>query len=148
MKLMIVESPAKIKKIKPCLDSDWIVKGSAGHIRDLPDDDMGFEPPEFKPNYVIMKDKKKTINELRSLADSADEVYLATDLDREGEAIAFHLEQALGLSNPKRITFNEITETAIHKALKNVRTIDYDLVRAYEGRRVLDRNSATRPKSL
>lgn len=139
MKLMIVESPAKIKKIKPCLDSDWIVKGSAGHIRDLPDDDMGFEPPEFKPNYVIMKDKKKTINELRSLADSADEVYLATDLDREGEAIAFHLEQALRLSNPKRITFNEITETAIHKALKNVRTIDYDLVRAYEGRRVLDR---------
>lgn len=139
MKLMIVESPAKIKKIKPCLDSDWVVKGSAGHIRDLPDDEMGFEAPEFHPQYVTMKDKRKTINELRSLADEADEVYLATDLDREGEAIAFHLEKALGLSNPKRITFNEITQTAIQNALSNVRTIDYDLVKAYEGRRVLDR---------
>jgi len=139
MKLMIVESPAKIKKIKPCLNSDWVVKGSAGHIRDLPDDEMGFEPPEFNPKYVAIKDKRKTIRELQSLVDEADEVYLATDLDREGEAIAYHLEQTLGLFKPKRITFNEITQTAIDNALKNVRTIDYDLVKAYEARRVLDR---------
>jgi DNA topoisomerase-1 len=139
MKLMIVESPAKIKKVKACLDSNWIVKSSVGHIRDLPDDKMGFTAPDFKPVYVAMKDKLKIISQLTSVASGADEVYLATDLDREGEAIAWHLEQALGLSNPKRITFNEITKTAIDNALENVRTIDYDLVKAYEARRVLDR---------
>lgn len=139
MKLMIVESPAKIKKIKQFLGDGWIVKGSAGHIRDLPENEIGFELPDFLPHYVPMKGKKKTIDDLKELSFKADEVYLATDLDREGEAIAFHLEEALNLKNPKRITFNEITQKAIDNSLKNVRQINYDLVRAYEARRILDR---------
>lgn len=139
MKLMIVESPSKVKKLKSFLGAEWVVKGSAGHIRDLPENELGFSAPDFVPNYVTMKDKAQILKDLRSLVDRAEEVYLATDNDREGEAIAFHLEKALRLKNPKRIVFNEITESAVRKSLTAVRTIDYKLVSAYEGRRVLDR---------
>lgn len=139
MKLMIVESPNKIKKIKGYLGDGWKVSASVGHIRDLPDKEMGVEPPYFKPKYVVSPDKKKVVSELKKLASVASEVYLATDPDREGEAIAYHLKDCLNLNNPKRVTFSEITKTAIGKALQNCRSIDDDLVAAQESRRVLDR---------
>ncbi|MDA0115946.1 type I DNA topoisomerase [Vibrio sp. 2art] len=139
MKLMIVESPNKVKKIKGYLGEGWRVSASVGHIRDLPDKEMGIEPPDFKPKYVISSDKKKVVSELKKLASNATEVYLATDPDREGEAIAFHLKMCLGLNNPKRVTFTEITKSAITKAIQNTRTIDNHLVSAQESRRVLDR---------
>ena len=139
MKLMIVESPNKVKKIKGYLGDGWRVSASVGHIRDLPDKEMGVEPPDFKPKYVVSPDKKKVVSDLKSLASGASEVYLATDPDREGEAIAFHLKMCLGLTNPKRVTFTEITKSAISKALQNTRMIDDNLVSAQESRRVLDR---------
>lgn len=139
MKLMIVESPNKIKKIKSYLGDDWRVSASIGHIRDLPVKEMGIAPPDFKPQYVISSDKKNIVDELKKLTKAASEVYLATDPDREGEAIAYHLKICLGLNNPKRVTFTEITKGAIAKALQNTRPIDDNLVAAQESRRVLDR---------
>lgn len=139
MKLMIVESPNKIKKIKGYLGDGWRVSASVGHIRDLPDNEMGVSPPNFQPKYVISQDKKRVVSELKKLSANASEVYLATDPDREGEAIAFHLKVCLGLDNPKRVTFTEITKSAIEKALNNTRHIDNALVSAQESRRVLDR---------
>lgn len=139
MKLMIVESPNKVKKIKEYLGDGWRVSASIGHIRDLPSKEMGVEPPDFNPKYVINPDKKKIVSELKKLASNASEVYLATDPDREGEAIAFHLKICLGLNNPKRVTFTEITKSAIIKAIQNPRTIDNHMVSAQESRRVLDR---------
>lgn len=139
MKLMIVESPNKIKKIKTYLDSDWLVAASVGHICDLPKDEMGVEPPNFKPKYVIYDEKKKVVANLKTLLKQADTVYLATDFDREGEAISYHIKQLLGLKDYKRITFNEITKSAITNSIKNARLIDNQMVYAQEARRVLDR---------
>jgi len=126
--LVIVESPNKCKKIQAYLGDGWIVKASMGHVRDLPPKEMGVNMDSFKPDYVPNNKSK-----------SADEVYLATDPDREGEAIAWHLQQALYLKNPKRVLFNEITKKAVNHAVENPTLIDYNLVHAQEGRRVLDR---------
>jgi DNA topoisomerase-1 len=141
MKLLIVESPAKAKTIEKYLKGAYKVKASVGHIRDLPksnkqaiDIDGG-----FLPHYVISKGKEKVVHELTSLAQEADEVLLATDPDREGEAIAWHIQQACKLGKPKRIVFNEITESAVNEAIKHPRDIDTKLRKAQEARRVLDR---------
>lgn len=138
-KLAIVESPGKVKTIKKYLGAGWDVKASVGHIRDLPKDQFGVAPPYFKPTYLISPDKRKVVQELQAAARKASEVYLATDDDREGEAIAFHLKEVLSLSNPKRVTFKEITPNSIKKAFASPRTIDVNKVAAQEGRRVLDR---------
>jgi DNA topoisomerase-1 len=129
MKLVIVESPAKAKTIEKYLGKDFTVKASVGHIRDLPKSNKKAIDIEhgFKPHYEVTKGKEKVINELRKLADKADEVILATDLDREGEAIAWHLKELLGLKKPKRIVFNEITKDAVQNAIENPRTIDEHL---------------------
>lgn len=139
MRLMIVESPNKIKKIQSYLGEGWTVAASVGHIRDLPEKDIGVAPPDFKPNYVISTDKKSVVAKLKALASKATEVYLATDPDREGEAISYHLRVALGLKAHKRVTFNEITKKAITHAIESARQIDTKLVAAQEARRVLDR---------
>ena len=140
--LVIVESPAKAKTIERFLGKDYIVKSSFGHIRDLSKKQLGVDVANgFKPNYEIAEDKKNIIAELKKLANKADYVWLATDEDREGEAISWHLFETLKLdeNKTKRIAFHEITKTAIDKALKNPRSIDIDLVNAQQARRVLDR---------
>ena len=141
MKLLIVESPAKAKTIEKYLDNKYTVRASVGHIRDLPKSNKKAVDIEngFVPHYEISPLKKKVVSELRDIAKKADEVVLATDLDREGEAIAWHLSEALDLKNPKRIVFNEITEGAIKEALAHPRTVDMNLKEAQEARRVLDR---------
>ncbi|MEK9129989.1 MAG: type I DNA topoisomerase [Patescibacteria group bacterium] len=148
MNLIIVESPTKAKTIGKFLDSSYKVESSFGHVRDLPKSEMGIEiENNFKPKYVIPDKAKKKISELRKLAQKADLVILATDEDREGEAIAWHLVKALDLNDSKnkktkkneRIVFHEITKNAILNALKNPREIDVNLVDAQQGRRVLDR---------
>jgi len=142
-KLLIVESPAKAKTIEKFLGSDFAVKSSYGHIRDLEKgNDLGVDVDnDYKPNYVIPPDKFKTVKELKDAAARADEVWLATDEDREGEAISWHLCEVLGLDphNAKRIVFHEITKTAIQNAVKNPRLLDLNLVNAQQARRVLDR---------
>lgn len=137
MDLIIVESPNKTKKIQSFLGSGYKVAASAGHIRDLPEKEMGVEAPDYRPKYVLTK--PDVVKRLKSLAANASRVILATDPDREGEAIAWHLQQALGLKNPVRVAFHEITEKAIKKALQETGTIDKNLVAAQEARRVLDR---------
>lgn len=139
--LVIVESPAKAKTIENYLGKDFTVKSSFGHVRDLPAHDMGVDVANgFNPLYEISEDKVKVINELRSIAKSADEVWLATDDDREGEAISWHLKEALGLpDSTKRIVFREITKSALQNAIEKPRQIDLDLVNAQQARRVLDR---------
>jgi DNA topoisomerase-1 len=139
--LVIVESPAKAKTIEGYLGKDFTVKSSFGHVRDLPKDGLAVDVLNgFQPSYEISPDKKKLVSELKSLAKSAEEVWLATDDDREGEAISWHLKEALGLrDNTKRIVFREITKSAIQNAIKSPRTIDVDLVNAQQARRVLDR---------
>ncbi|MDR1608337.1 MAG: type I DNA topoisomerase [Deltaproteobacteria bacterium] len=139
MKLLIVESPGKVKKIQSFLGSDWKVAASVGHVRDLPRDRAGVYPPNFEPQYVATERGEKIIADLKRLTDQAEMVYLATDPDREGEAIAWHLKEALELTEPQRVTYSEITETAIKKALAQPRLIDDHLVKAQLGRRVLDR---------
>lgn len=141
MKLLIVESPAKAKTIEKYLENKYTVKASVGHIRDLPKSNKKAIDIEggFLPHYVISKDKEKVVNELKTLAAKADEVLLATDPDREGEAIAWHIKEACGLKKPKRVVFNEITKTAVQEALKHPRDIDEHLRSAQEARRVLDR---------
>lgn len=138
--LVIVESPAKAKTIEGYLGSDFTVKSSFGHVRDLPDKDLGVDVHNgYQPAYEVSPDKVKVINELKKLA-KASEVWLATDDDREGEAISWHLKEALGLpAQTKRIVFREITKGALQKAIQNPRTIDMDLVNAQQARRVLDR---------
>ncbi|MBP6925549.1 MAG: type I DNA topoisomerase [Candidatus Pacebacteria bacterium] len=140
-KLVIVESPAKAKTIEKYLGKDYVVRASIGHIRDLPktNKDAIDIPAGFVPRYEISPAKKKVVSDLISLAQKSDEVILATDLDREGEAIAWHLAEALHLKNPKRIVFNEITKEAIGEAIKNPRQVDIKLKEAQEARRVLDR---------
>lgn len=140
--LVIVESPAKAKTIEGFLGKDYTVKSSFGHIRDLPGKNISIDiENDFEPEYVINEDKKKVVNELKKLVKGADIVWLATDEDREGEAISWHLKEALKLkdANIRRIVFHEITKTAIAKAIENPRTIDENLVNAQQARRVLDR---------
>ena len=138
--LVIVESPGKIKKINSILGKDYLVKASVGHVRDLDHSNLGIDiENNFKPTYVISKDKKKVVNDLKSCVKSCSEVILAADEDREGEAIAASLAEVLNLKNPKRIVFNEITKNALTNALKNPRQINYNLVKAQETRRFLDR---------
>ena len=140
--LVIVESPAKAKTIEGYLGSDFTVKSSFGHVRDLPKDGIAVDVTNgFKPAYEVSPDKRALVNELKKLAGQKGmEVWLATDDDREGEAISWHLKEALGLrDNTKRIVFREITKTAILNAIKQPRTIDVDLVNAQQARRVLDR---------
>lgn len=140
--LVIVESPAKAKTIEKILGSDYLVKSSIGHIRDLAKNEMSIDIKNgFKPKYEISPDKKKTVSELKKLAKDSETVWLATDEDREGEAIAWHLCEALGLDykETKRIVFHEITKNAILESVKNPRTIDKNLVDAQQARRVLDR---------
>ena len=139
MNLLIVESPGKVKKIQGFLGSGWKVMASYGHVRDLPEKENGVAPPEFKPHYVPTDFGKKTLANLAQAAKSAEAVYLATDPDREGEGIAWHMAEALKLSTPKRVAFNEITEKAVKEAVDNPRTIDMQRVKAEEARRVLDR---------
>ncbi len=140
--LVIVESPAKAKTIEKYLGKDFTVKSSYGHIRDLKSKDISIDiENNFEPTYENSPDKKKIIDELMKLVKSAEMVWLATDEDREGEAISWHLEEALKLEEDKtkRITFNEITKTAIQKAIENPRGINRQLVDAQQARRVLDR---------
>ncbi len=140
--LVIVESPAKAKTIEKYLGKDFTVKSSYGHIRDLPKKGMSIDiENNFEPSYAITPEKKKTVAELRKATKAADTVWLATDEDREGEAIAWHLSQALKLkkSECKRIVFHEITKDAILSAVQSPRTIDQNIVDAQQARRVLDR---------
>jgi DNA topoisomerase-1 len=140
--LVIVESPAKAKTIAQFLGKDFQVEASYGHIRDLPKSGMSIDIEHgFKPDYEISPDKKKRIAELKKLAKTAETVWLASDEDREGEAISWHLCLALGLDpkTTKRIVFHEITKTAIERAIEHPRTVDQHLVDAYQARRVLDR---------
>lgn len=141
-KLVIVESPAKAKTIEKFLGKGYTVKSSYGHICDLPDTSLGIDIENgFKPNYQVPADKKKVVADLKALADKAETVYLASDEDREGEAIAWHLQHKLGLKeeNTKRIVFHEITKNAILNAVENPRSVDENLVNAQQARRVLDR---------
>ena len=139
--LVIVESPAKAKTIQKYLGKDFEVKSSFGHIRDLPKKGMGINLENFTPDYEISADKKKVVAELKAASKKAETVWLASDEDREGEAIAWHLAQELKLKseNTKRIVFHEITKNAILKAVENPREIDQNLVNAQQARRILDR---------
>jgi len=140
--LVIVESPAKAKTINKYLGSDYIVKACKGHVRDLPKHRYGIDPGRnFEPQYELLDSHKRVIDELRTAARGADEVYLATDLDREGEAIAWHLAQALEIppQKAKRVIFNEITKAAIQSAFEHPHALDQDKVNAQQARRILDR---------
>jgi len=138
--LVIVESPTKAKTIQKFLGNDFIIKSSFGHVRDLPKRELGIDVEKnFIPKYVVPVKAKKVIAELKKDSAKADQTILATDEDREGESIAWHLQEALKLKNPGRIVFHEITKTAIENALKNPRHIDMNLVNAQQARRILDR---------
>jgi DNA topoisomerase-1 len=139
MNLLIVESPGKVKKIQGFLGPNFRVMASVGHVRDLPVKEIGVEPPDFKPKYIPTDRGKEVLAKLAMVVKDAGGVYLATDPDREGEAIAWHLADALKLKNPKRVTYSEITEKAVKAALAKPRVIDMNLVAAQEGRRALDR---------
>ncbi len=140
--LVIVESPAKAKTISKILGSDYLVKASVGHVRDLPRKKLGVNVRKnFEPQYEVLLEKEPLVEELRQMASQADKVYLAPDPDREGEAIAWHLSELLNLPRKKlmRVAFNEITKDAVLKAIKSPRPIDHRLVDAQQARRVLDR---------
>tara|TARA_B110000503_G_scaffold132267_1_gene208005 strand:+ start:397 stop:2901 length:2505 start_codon:yes stop_codon:yes gene_type:complete len=140
--LVIVESPAKAKTIEKFLGKDFQVESSYGHIADLPSKELGIDVDgDFSPKYIVSDDKKTIVKKLRTLAKKAETVWLASDEDREGEAIAWHLKEQLGLKDEKtkRIVFHEITKNAILKAVENPRDIDYNMVNAQQARRVLDR---------
>lgn len=140
--LLIVESPAKAKTIEKILGEDFEVKSCYGHIRDLKKEGMGIDMNnDYTPSYVVSEDKEKVVKELKSIAKKSKEVWLATDEDREGEAISWHLCEELGLDpvTTKRIVFHEITKPAIKKAVENPRTVNMDLVHAQQARRILDR---------
>ena len=141
-KLIIVESPSKVKPIKKYLGSEYKVMASKGHIRDLPKSKLGVDiENDFAPQYINMADKKDLIKSLKNAASDCDEVYLATDPDREGEAISWHLAQILGLDMNalNRVTFNEVTKSAVTAGIKAPRKLNIDLVDAQQARRVLDR---------
>lgn len=140
--LVIVESPAKVKTIKKFLGSSYVVAASNGHVRDLPKSQLGIDiENDYEPKYITIRGKGEILAGLRKEVKKADKVYLATDPDREGEAISWHLSQALKLEDKKtyRISFNEITKSAVKASLKNAREIDMDLVDAQQTRRILDR---------
>ena len=140
--LVIVESPSKAKTIGKYLGPDYVVKASMGHLRDLPKSKMGVDlEKDFTPQYLPVRGKEDLIKELKKLSSQVDTVYLATDPDREGEAISWHLKELLGLSDEKthRVTFNEITQKVVRESIRNPRDIDYDLVNAQQARRILDR---------
>ena len=140
--LVIVESPAKAKTIKKFLGSKYKIEASMGHVRDLPKSQLGVDVEnDFEPKYITIRGKGELLAKLRKEIKTADKVYLATDPDREGEAISWHLVAALGLDKDKykRITFNEITKNAVKKSIAEARDIDMNLVDAQQARRVLDR---------
>ena len=148
--LVIVESPTKARTINKYLGKDYMVMASVGHVRDLPSrNPKGVKSPvpgvdlekDFEPTYAILTDKKKTISELRKAAKQAADVWFATDLDREGEAIAWHLAEALGvdIAEAKRVVFNAITKSEIEHAFNQPRSIDLNRVNAQQARRILDR---------
>ena len=140
--LVIVESPSKAKTIGKYLGPDYVVKASMGHLRDLPKSKMGVDlEKDFTPEYIPVRGKEELIKELRTAAKQADTVYLATDPDREGEAISWHLKELLNLPDEKahRVTFNEITQRVVRESIQHPRDIDYDLVDAQQARRILDR---------
>lgn len=140
--LVIVESPAKVKTIKKFLGSNYVVIASNGHVRDMPKSQMGIDiENDYEPKYITIRGKGEILAKLRKEVKKADKIYLATDPDREGEAISWHLSKALKLEDKKvyRISFNEITKNAVKASLKNPREIDMDLVDAQQARRVLDR---------
>ncbi len=140
--LVIVESPAKAKTIEKFLGKDFKVESSFGHIADLPSKELGVDVDnDFKPKYIVDKDKKSLVKKLKDLANKAELIWLASDEDREGEAISWHLAETLDLDKNKtrRIVFNSITKSAIQRAIDNPRAINYDLVNAQQARRVLDR---------
>ncbi len=140
MNLIIVESPTKAKTIKQFLGKGFMVESSFGHVRDLPKSKLAIDTENgFEPQYIIVPKARKNVTALKEKVKKSDEVILATDEDREGEAIAWHLTEALKLKNPKRIVFHEITKQAIEDALKNPREIDLNLVDAQQARRILDR---------
>src|SRR5881394_278946 len=128
--LVIVESPAKAKTINKYLGDQYVVRASMGHVRDLPSKGMGVDLETFEPEYEILQSRGKVMTELRKLAKDSHDIYLATDLDREGEAIAWHLKEALGISDAraKRVIFNAITKAEIQKAFKTPQKIDIDRV--------------------
>src|SRR3989344_85184 len=140
-KLLIVESPSKAKTIGKYLGDEYVVRASVGNVRDLPKSNKKAIdiPAGFVPHYEISKGKAEVVHEIESLAKKADEVLLATDPDREGEAISWHIAETCGLKKPQRIVFHEITKNAVEEALKHPRVIDDNLVKAQEARRVLDR---------
>ena len=140
--LVIVESPTKAKTIKKFLGKNYDVIASEGHIRDLPKSSMGIDiDNDYEPHYITIRGKGELLATLKKASKKADFVYLATDPDREGEAISYHLSVALKLEDKKfkRITFNEITKNAVKTSIKNARTVDMDLVDAQQARRVVDR---------
>jgi len=140
MRLLLVESPTKARTLKKFLGKDYEVLASMGHVRDLPASKLGIDTEkDFEPTYIIPTKARKTVNALKKEVKEADSVILATDGDREGEAIAWHLAKALELKNPQRIVFHEITKSAIQEALKNPREIDMNRVDAQQARRILDR---------
>ena len=139
--LVIVESPAKVKTIKKFLGSNYEVMASNGHVRDMPKSQLGFDVEhDYEPKYITIRGKGDILAKLRKAAKKADKVYLATDPDREGEAISWHLSK-LNLEDGKmyRITFNEITKSAVKESIRHARGIDQDLVDAQQARRMLDR---------
>src|SRR3989338_4258643 len=140
MILLVVESPTKGRTISRFLGKNYKVVASFGHVRDLPKLKLGVDVDKnFEPTYTIPTKAKKVVAELKKDVKKAKQVILATDEDREGESISWHLQEALKLKEPQRIVFHEITESAIKEALKNPRTIDMNLVNAQQARRVLDR---------
>jgi DNA topoisomerase-1 len=139
MKLMIIESPGKIAKLSAILGDGWKIAASVGHVRDLPQKEMGVEAPNFIPAYELTERGADVVSRLKKMVKEADVIYLATDPDREGESISWHLQQCLKLDKPLRVTFNEITANAVKAALNQPRLINGTLVAAQEARRVLDR---------
>jgi DNA topoisomerase I len=138
--LIIVESPAKIKTLKNFLGADYLIEASMGHVRDLPKTKLGVDPEKnFEPEYLNIPDRKAVITKLKKAAKEVDTIYLASDPDREGEAIAWHLQEVLKAKDAKRIRFNEITSSAVTESLKHAQTLNMDLVNAQQARRVLDR---------
>ena len=141
MKLLVVESPSKAKTISKYLGKEFKVIASVGHIKDLPKNNKKAITIEdgFTPHYEVVRGKEHVVDELRKECEKSEEVIIATDPDREGEAIAWHIAQICNLEKPKRIIFNEITKEAVQEALKHPRGIDENLKKAQEARRVLDR---------
>jgi DNA topoisomerase I len=138
--LIIVESPAKARTLKRFLGDGYDVRASMGHVRDLPEKTLSVDVDAgFKPTYEVVESRRKTLGELRTAVGRDREVILASDPDREGEAIAWHLSEALHLHNPKRIEFHEITAEAVRRALASPREIDMNLVNAQQARRIVDR---------